>query len=241
MANSSEHSGHRKRMRKRYLEHGLDNFEKHEILEIALYYAIPMKDTNPIAHRLMDKFGSISAVFDAPVDLLMKEGLSENTAVFLKLIPDLLSVYMDDKFSNKEKIINADNLPEKFINKFLGKNNELVYLLLMDCKFKELYCGIISKGSITNADVNIPKICEMALRYSARYAILAHNHPSGICLPSENDLRVTTKVYQALRYINVELLDHYIVADRDCISLNDSNVFYRTEEELKRNCVADIT
>lgn len=240
MAKTSEHSGHRKRMKKRYLEHGLETFENHEILELALYYAIPMKDTNPISHKLMDKFGSLSAVFDAPIDLLIDEGLTENTAVFLKLIPDLLSIYMDDKFNNTDKIINSVNLPQKFINKFLGKNYEMVYLLLMDSKYKELYCGVVSKGSITNADVNIPRICELSLRYSARYAIIAHNHPSGICLPSNADLRVTTKLYQALSYINVELVDHYIVAEDDCISLSDSKVFFRTEDEYRNSCVADI-
>lgn len=240
MAKTSEHSGHRKRMKKRYLEHGLETFENHEILELALYYAIPMKDTNPISHKLMDKFGSLSAVFDAPIDLLIDEGLTENAAVFLKLIPDLLSIYMDDKFNNTDKIINSVNLPQKFINKFLGKNYEMVYLLLMDSKYKELYCGIVSKGSITNADVNIPRICELSLRYSARYAIIAHNHPSGICLPSNADLRVTTKLYQALSYINVELVDHYIVAEDDCISLSDSKVFFRTEDEYRNSCVADI-
>lgn len=240
MAGSSEHSGHRKRMKKRYLEYGLDTFEKHEILELALYYAIPMKDTNPIAHKLMEQFGSLSAVFDAPIGVLMECGITENTAIFLKMIPDLLSVYMDDKFNNTEKVINEDNLPQKFINKFLGKSYEMVYLLLMDSKYKELYCGIVSKGSITNADVNIPKICELSLRYSARYAIIAHNHPSGICLPSNADLKVTTKLYQALKYINVELIDHYIVADDDCISLSESRAFFRTEEEYKNSCVADV-
>lgn len=240
MAGSSEHSGHRKRMKKRFLEYGLDTFEKHEILELALYYAIPMKDTNPIAHKLMDQFGSLSAVLDAPVDILMESGLTENTAIFLKILPELLSVYMDDKFNNTEKVINEETLPKKFINKFLGKNYEMVYLLLMDSKYKELYCGVVSKGSITNADVNISKICEMSLRYNARYAIIAHNHPSGICLPSNADLKVTTKLYQALKYINVELLDHYIVADDDCISLSASRAFFKTEEEYRNSCVADV-
>lgn len=240
MAKTSEHSGHRQRMKKRYLEQGLETFEPHEMLELALYYAIPMKDTNPIAHRLLNKFGSLSAVFDAPIELLKEEGLSDNTAVFLKLIPDLLSVYMDDKFNNTDRIVSAETLPDKFINKFLGKDYEMVYLLLTDSKFKEIYCGIVSKGSVTNASINIPKICSLAVRYSARYAIIAHNHPSGICLPSNADIRVTTKLYQALKCINVELVDHFIVAENDCISLKESRVFFRTEEEFQKSCVADV-
>lgn len=240
MSNQSEHSGHRKRMKKRFLDYGLDTFEQHEILELALFYAIPMKDTNPTAHRLINEFGSLSAVFDAPYNMLMQAGLTENAATFIKLIPELLSAYMDDRYNNQNKIIKLENLPEKFINKFLGKGTEMVYLLLMDSKFKELYCGIVSKGSITNADVNIPKICELSIRYSARYAIISHNHPSGICLPSKADIKVTTRLYQALKLINVELLDHYIVAENDCVSLYDAKVFFKSEQEYNESGVADI-
>lgn len=240
MAESHDHDGHRQRMRKKYLTHGLDIFEDHEILEIMLYYAVPRKDTNPIAHKLLNRFGSLSAVFDAPVDLLCEAGLSENAAVLVKLIPDLLSVYMCDKYNPNKKTLSDQDIPKMLINKFLGKDSEMVCLILMDSKFKELYFGIISKGSITNADLNIPMICNLALRYHARYVIVAHNHPSGVCLPSKADLKVTTKLYIALSHLNIKLLDHYIVADDDCISLSQSNVFYKSEKELQNNLVADI-
>lgn len=240
MEKPAEHTGHRERLKEKFLEFGFEPFEKHEILELALFYAIPRRDTNPLAHRLINRFGSLSAVFDAPIEMLEKEGLSRNAAVFIKIIPSLLSEYMDDKFNNNDKVVNESLLPKKFINKFLGKNYEQVVLLLMDAKFKEIYFGVVSKGSMTNADVNIPKVCEIAVRYSARYAIIAHNHPSGICLPSNADLKVTTRLYQALKCLNIELLDHYIVADDDCISLNESDAFFRTEDEFQNSCVADV-
>lgn len=230
---SSEHSGHRQRMKEKYLKYGLEIFEQHEILEIALFYAVPMKNTNPIAHKLIDKFGSYSAVFDAPITALREAGLTENAAVFLKLIPDLMRVYEDDKFSNSNKILNDANIPIKLKNKLTGKKREAVCLLLMDARYQELYCGIISNGSVANADVNIPKICELALTYSARYVVIAHNHPSGICIPSSADLLVTAKLNEALKCIKVALLDHYVVYDDDFVSLRDSNMLYKNEEEYR--------
>lgn len=237
---ANEHSGHRKRMKKRYLDYGLDIFEIHEILEVVLYYAIPMKDTNPIAHNLIKYFGTISSVFDAPPESLIRAGLSKNSAAFVKLIPELLSAYMDDRYNNNDKILNISKLNDKFIDIFNNKSEEVVYLILTDSKLKELYCGVVSEGTAAHAEINIPKICELAVRFSARNAVIAHNHPSGIALPSKTDIKVTTKLYQALKLINVELMDHYIVASDDCLSLSESNLFFKTEQEYFESGFSDI-
>ncbi len=233
MAVNSEHAGHRARKRKFVRDFGIEALEEHEILEVLLYYAIPMKDTNPIAHQLLKKFGSISAVFDAPFDVLCKSGLSENAAFMVKYIPELLSVYMSDKYDKENTIVDMNNLPQKFINRYLGKKNEIVYLLLMDSKYRELYFDIVSKGNITNADINITKICELAVSYSARYAIISHNHPSGSSLPSKADILATINLSQALRSLNVKLLDHFVVADLDCVSFYDANILFNSREEYE--------
>lgn len=235
MAVNSIHAGHRKDMRDKVLEHGIEILREHEILEIMLYYAIPMKDTNPLAHELLNQFGSISAVFDAPYDILCKSGLTENAAFMVKYIPEILSIYMSDKYDNNNKIVDMDNLPQKFINRFLGKNKEMLYLLLMDSKYKEIYFNVISKGNNTNTDINTTKICELAVKYSARYAIIAHNHPSGSSLPSKADILATINLNQALRSLNVKLLDHFVVADLDCVSLHDANVLFNSREEYEES------
>lgn len=216
------HNGHRDRLRKKFLDNSFDSLEIHEVLELMLYYAIPRKDTNPIAHRLIDSFGSISAVFDAPIDKLKEQGISENCAIYLKLMPQICRIYMEDKHNNADKIIDIDNIGEKLKHKFVGRDYEAVVLLLLDSKHKEVFCGVISKGSVSACEVYVRKIIELAVQYNAKFAVLSHNHPSGLALPSNADIATTKKVYQALRLIDVVLIDHIIVADDDYVSLKES-------------------
>ncbi|MEE0059303.1 MAG: JAB domain-containing protein [Acutalibacteraceae bacterium] len=216
------HSGHRDRLRKKFLDNSFDGLETHEILELMLYYAIPRKDTNPIAHKLIDAFGSLSAVFDAPIDKLKEQGISENCAIYLKLIPQICRLYMDDKHNNTDKIIDVENAGEKLTHKFVGRDYEAVVLLLLDSKHKEVFCGVVSKGSVSACEVYVRKIIELAVMYNAKFAVLAHNHPSGLALPSNDDIYTTGKVFQALKLIQVALIDHVIVADDDYVSLRES-------------------
>jgi DNA repair protein RadC len=129
---------------------------------------------------------------------------------------------MEDKHNNKEKVIDIDNTGEKLKHKFVGRDYEAVVLLLLDSKYKEVFCGVVSKGSVSACEVYVRKVIELAVLYNAKFAVLAHNHPSGLALPSNADIVTTKKVYQALRLIDVVLLDHVIVADDDYVSLKES-------------------
>lgn len=218
------HNGHRNRMREKFLEEGADAFRDHELLEIILYYCVPRRDTNPLAHKLINTFGSFSAVLEAPVELLMECGLSRNAAVLIKLLPEVSRVYLDDKVG-KNKIVTDENIGDKILAKFVGRINEAVLLMLLDSKGKELYCGIISKGSVNSSEIYIRKLVELAVKYNASTAVLAHNHPSGIALPSSKDIVTTKGVLQALRLVGVRLIDHIIVADNDYVSMAQSEAF----------------
>ena len=224
MATENVHEGHRARVRKKFLLNGLDGFETHEALEFLLFYCVHMKNTSELAHRLLNAFGSLSAVFDAPYDALCKFGLSENQAVFLKLIPEITRLYIDDKHNNIDKVYDDEKIADYIMRKFIGRENENVLLLLLDAKGKEVFCGIVAKGSITNTNLPVRKIVDYSLRYNARSAIIAHNHPSGVALPSHEDLVATANIKNALALIGVSLLDHYIVADNDSVSLAQSKV-----------------
>lgn len=224
MAKDNVHSGHRARLRKKYLDNGLDGFETHEALELLLFYAVPMKNTSVLAHQLLDAFGSLSAVFDAPYDALIDFGLTESQAVMIKLMPDFSRIYIDDKHNDGSKVVDYDNVGYKIIKKFIGRDNENVLLMLLDAKGKEVFCGIVSKGTLNDTSMPIRKIVDLSLRYNAKSAIIAHNHPSGIALPSSNDLATTENISNALNLIGVKLVDHYIVADNDCVSLRQSDV-----------------
>ena len=120
-------------MKNLFLKNGLDYFEPHTVLELLLYYSIPMKDTNPVAHRLLEKFGSFSAVFDAPIEELSKvEGVGKSTAVLIKLIPQLSRRYQEDLDRDKNVIFSYDEAGGYLLKKFIGRQNEVVVLMLLD-------------------------------------------------------------------------------------------------------------
>lgn len=220
MAYKHDHGGHRERMRDKYLKYGLDMFEPHEVLEIMLFYAIPRVDTNALAHRLIDKFGSLSAVLDADVNLLMDAGLTKNAAVFLNMIPNFSRVYQESK-RNKRKILTKDMLGEYFQDKFIGRNDEYIIALFLDAKGRELSCSVVSTGSFSSATVPYDKIINMALSCKATSVALAHNHPSGSVLPSEKDIDITYIISEKLNALDLKLLDHIIIAGDEYLSVGD--------------------
>lgn len=224
MSDKNAHEGHRARMRKRYLDSGFDNFQNHEILEMILYNCYSRRNTNNIAHKLLDSFGSISAVLEAPVDALIKCGVSESVATYLHMIPDICRVYFDDRNNSKDKIVNYETLGQSFVNKFIGRVDECVYLLLTDAKSKEVFCGVVSTGTSVSSDVSVRKIVDLAMRYNATNAVIAHNHPSGVALPSRDDLVMTSTLYHTLGSIGVRLVDHVIVADEEYVSLRENEL-----------------
>ena len=226
------HDGHREKMRQRFLKGGLEPFADHEALELLLYYAIPRRDTNPIAHALMDRYGSLSAVLAAPVEDLQKvEGIGESAAILLKLVPRLCAKARLADADRQELVLNtASRAGAYLLERFYGEQNEVIYQLCLDRKGKLLACERLSEGSSTAAELNIRRLVENALLSSASAVILSHNHPSGIALPSREDYATTQWVQEALRTIGVELLDHIIVAENDYVSLADSGILQRRQD-----------
>ena len=215
------HDGHRAKMRQRFLKGGLENFADHEALELLLYYAIPRRDTNPIAHALMERYGSLSAVLAAPVDDLKKvEGVGESAAVLLKMIPQLTQ---KARLAEAEWVLNSSDRAGTFLLELLaGQTHEVVYVLCLDRKGKLITYKRLGEGGISSAGLDIRKLVECAILSSASAVILAHNHPSGIALPSNDDFTATDRAREALKNIDVQLADHIIVADGDFVSLADS-------------------
>ena len=223
-SNGHEHTGHRKRLKKKFIENGFDIFEPHEALVMYLFYAIPRKDTNPLAHRLLDRYLTIGGVCDAPIDELQKEfGLSESAAVFLKMLPEMSRLYTESKLSD-DYVIDYETLGDVFKTKFIGRTNEAVALMLGDAKGKMIYFDIVSKGSLNSASMPIRKIVDLSLRHNAKTAFIAHNHPSGSALPSREDIDTTQTIFETLDSIDVELVDHFIVTDDDYVSLRQSGI-----------------
>lgn len=221
--NSRIHEGHRERLKERFLHDGLDNFSAHEALELLLFYAIPRKDTNPIAHRLINYFdGSFSQVLDAPVEELQKvEGITKNTAILIKMLPEILRKYLMDLTRDIKKINSSSEAARMFMPFFITRRTEAVAIICLDAKGKVLFCNKVADGSVNATEVNIRRIIEIAVRYNTSAVIMAHNHPSGLAVPSEEDISVTEKIIASLNFINIHLLDHIIVTgnDNDWVSL----------------------
>lgn len=218
-----EHDGHRERMRKQFLTHGLDVMRDYEVLELLLFYAIPRKDTRPIARALLDHFGSIAAVLEAsPQELKAIGNLGDNAAVLLRLIAPLSRRYL---LSRTEKGVILDSTQawgRYLIPYFFGKTEELVYLLCLDAKNKLLACRLLHRGSINSVTLSIRRAAEVAIACHATTVVLAHNHPSGMALPSDADYQTTDLLQRALTPLEIVLADHIIVADDDYVSLRDS-------------------
>lgn len=223
-SNSSVHDGHRKTVKKKFITNGLDVFEPHEALELYLYYAIPRRDTNPLAHRLLDRFVTIAGVCDAPIDELMTEfGLSENTAVLLKLLPQMSRLYNESKLSD-DNIIDLDTIGDLIKSKFIGRTEEVVVLLLGDAKGKIIFFDVVARGSVNSSDMPVRRIVDLSIRHNAKLAFIAHNHPSGNALPSRSDVETTKMLASTLSSVGVKLYDHFIVTDDDYVSLRDSGM-----------------
>ncbi len=219
----SIHDGHRQRMKERFFHEGLDHFSQFEALEVLLYYAIPRKDTNPIAHALIDRFGSLEQVLDAPVEELEKvPGITRNVAVLMKLVTEMGRLYLVERMKNIKILRTIKECGEYLKPYFFGRVNETVYLLCLDAKCKVLACREVGEGSVNSANVPIRRIVEIALAVNATSVILAHNHPSGLALPSQEDIATTRRVAAALSTVDVKLVDHIIVADDDFVSLVQS-------------------
>ena len=214
------HQGHRERKKRQFRDFGLDAFADHEALELLLYYAIPRQDTNPLAHELLRRFGSLEAVLDASQeDLTTVPGIGENSALLLRLVPQLYRRALAGP-RGKAVILNT---PEKIghylLQRYAGEVREVVYELCLDQKGKLLTCCRVAEGSGASADFNVRTVLMNAIRCGASLVVLSHNHPSGLALPSAADQAATDRVQRALDTVGIQLLDHIVVADGDFVSM----------------------
>ena len=226
----SVHTGHRQRLKERFLKEGLDHFEEHQVLELLLFYALPQRDTNEIAHELIRKFGSLTKVLDAaPEELAQVKYVGDNAATLFQLITAVARYYGVSRAMQEKRLETIEDCGRYLLPYFYQRNVETVYLLCMDAACKVLNCEKVGEGGINSAGVPIRKVVEMAMKAGATSVILAHNHPSGVALPSGADVQTTRRMALALDAVEILLVDHIVVADGDWVSLRQSGM-YRPDE-----------
>lgn len=221
------HSGHRERLKSRFSQHGLEAFSDIEALEILLYYALPRRDTNVIAHRLLERFGSYCAVLEADVsELSQVSGVGDKAASLIRLVAEMNRRYLTARENRGRRLIHSgDDAGEHVLPLFAYRSEELVFAFSLGSAGNILRCHRLAQGMSNAVDFPIRRVVEIALQDNACYILLAHNHLSDTALPSKSDLSTTEAVADALRYVGVRLYDHIIVCGGDYVSLRDSGYF----------------
>ncbi len=220
------HTGHRKRMRERFLKSGAESFADHELIEMLLYNTYPRRDTNELAHKILNEYGnSLSMLIEAdPNDLMFKCGLNENTAIFFPIMTELLRRYSLERFSKRKVMDSSDIAGEYAVYLLSHEKRECFYAICLDAQSRLINAALVSHGIINQTNVYIRNVVEAVIKYNAVSVILAHNHPSGKLIPSESDIITTVSIIKVLNSIDVNVVDHIIVADDKYMSMADEKL-----------------
>lgn len=221
------HKGHRQKVKERYFETGLAGMPDHNVLEMLLFFGIPQKDTNEMAHELIEKFGSFSAVLEAKkAELMEVKGMTENAACLITLYLPVYKRYVEDLNRKRPTMLNRKDYIKYLKNLYLDSpNNERVYILCLDSNNKLVACRKISEGDYASTLFDIRKIMSVVLETNAKKVIISHNHPNGQLDPSMDDCSITEDLYNVLTYLKVKLVDHVIITDTSYCSMSASAAY----------------
>ena len=214
------HKGHRERVRMRFRSTGLESFPDHNLLELLLFFSVPQGDTNETAHRLIQHFGSLINVLDAPFDELMKvSGIGEVSATLIMLVPQLANRYFEEQRKEKRSFDSTQALHSYVISRFAGLTTEKAFLLCLNNANQLSHCGPVSLGTKYAVSLDNRTLLETAFRHGATKVVLAHNHPNGLAAPSKDDISCTEEAVKLFRSVDITLVDHLIVAAGECFSM----------------------
>lgn len=207
------HKNHRSRLKEEYRTDGIDGFSLHNIVELLLFYSIPRKDTNVIAHKLANHYKTLANILDADYnDLINRDGIGENSATLIKLLPDLFRRYSMDKTTVGKVYDTVDSIAEFLISYYTAMTKEVVLILLMNNKNEIADHVKLHEGSINSGFISPDIIAEIVFTRRAANFILAHNHPNGDIRPSQEDILTTKMITNAFSMFNIKMLEHYIIA-----------------------------
>lgn len=221
------HKDHRKKVREKFYECGLQGMAAHNIIELLLFFGIPFKDTNPMAHELVNRFGSLSAVLEAKrSDLMQVKGMTENAACLISMILPLYRKYSEDLVNRKKNFKDTDELVEFLRTLYIDNNNtERVFVLCFDANNYLITFRMLNEGDINSSSFDLRKLAALVLETNCQSVVVSHNHPHGVVLPSGDDINVTKSVVSLLSTLKVKLADHIIISDSDYFSMSGTHRF----------------
>ena len=221
---ASIHDGHRERMKETFAAHS-EALTEVQFLELLLYYAVPRRDTNELAHRLLDRYGSLKEVLDADgADLHKVEGVGEGTELYLKVVREAVLRYVSEPIKETHYIFSSKDAGNYFIPLLQYERIEKVYLLCLNGRGGVICCTLIGSGTLNGVNLSIRAVVDEAVRRRSASVVLAHNHPDGDVLPSDEDRHVTQRLSEALSVLGIPLLDHIIVSGEDYFSFLDAGI-----------------
>ena len=220
------HKKHRERVKKRFVSEGINSFADHEIFELLLFYSIPQGDVNPLGHKLLDKFTTPKAVFDASIEeLCAVDGIGYHSAVLIKMIPPLAQYYSSLALRDKKQLVTSYDAGTYVCGKIGCLKSEVFSVICLDTQKNILAFEILEEGTVSDANVHPRKVVECALRHNSAAVILAHNHPSGGLYASEDDRRITRQLCTIFEGMGIDVVDHIIAASAEkFISMADSGL-----------------
>lgn len=224
------HEGHREKLRNRFIQDkGFENFEDHQILELLLFYANSRKDTNPLAHELLDQFGSLKGVLEArPEQLMTVSGIGDQAATLISMVVPLTRVWHRCAMESPVRIGNSREAESYCLSILAGERTERFYVVSLNAQCKVLGRRKISEGSLSEVSAYPRMVMETALNYNAHSVLLCHNHPGGTCAPSPEDITSTIQLQQLLNGVGILVLDHIIVAnDKTYSMIQHGDIDYR--------------
>ncbi len=223
------HRKHRERVRNRFDESGIQGFASHEVLELLLFYVYPQGDVNPIAHRLIDRFGSFYRVLEAsPEQLMTVQGIGEQAARLLHLVFQIGMRYHQDGLayrSKNTKLDSTEKMAHFFAARFSGLPVEVTAIACVDASLRPICCELVSRGAPTASELLVHRIAQSAVRNHAPAVILMHNHPRGKAEASSEDCHATRELRCALESLGVQLIDHIVLGETEYASMRDYGMF----------------
>ncbi len=217
------HENHRQRMMDRCQKTGFASFADHEVLEMLLYFSKPRCDTNETAHLMLERFGRIDNVFEAtPEELMMIDGIGQSSAVLMQLIRESARRYTKAVMQNRKRFSHIREVAEYAHACFVGATSEQLYLFLFNNGMEMIDSILLTTGAINSAEIPSRMMIEKAILKKASCAVLAHNHPHGMAVPSDCDIQLTYHAAEVLGLINIPLLEHLVFAENRyaCIMKN---------------------
>ena len=219
------HEGHRERIKESFLAYGLEPMSDVSALEFLLFYAIPRRDTNELAHALLDQFGSLDGVFHASVEELKAvPGIGDHAATLLTLVPQIMKKAAVAKTREIVQIRSSAEAGAFLLPRFLNEQDEVLLMLCLDARKAVICCCEMGRGVVNGVEASVRRMVEKALKVKASSVIVAHNHPTGFAIPSREDDVFTRNLYSSLSAVGVRFVDHIIVAGDDYVSMGDTGM-----------------